>query len=303
VLKCPNNYNTKPYLPNILKQQLIFTMNYKELVFIIVSDQDYHQDLLIAALGEIGFDTFEETDFGFKAYIISDKLDEEQMMTVLKPFHEEFSFSYDVNLITQKNWNEVWESNFEPIQIKDQVYVRANFHQPKPEFKYEIVIDPKMAFGTGHHQTTAMIMEYLLETDLKDKNVLDMGCGTGILAILASKLGANKLVAIDNDQVCYESTIENSAINHCINIRPLCGSQESIPNDLYDVILANINRNILVDQMEYYSRVLKLDGEIFFSGFYEDPDLKMVETEAAKFGLKYISHKKTDLWVASKFIK
>jgi ribosomal protein L11 methyltransferase len=278
-------------------------MNYKELVFTVISDQDYHQDLLIAALGEIGFDTFEETDFGFKAYIISGKLDEEKLITVLKPFHDQFSFSYEVNLIPQKNWNEVWESNFEPIQIKNQVYVRANFHQPKPEFKYEIVIDPKMAFGTGHHQTTAMIMEYLLETDLKDKNVLDMGCGTGILAILASKLGANKLVAIYNDQVCYESTKENSAINNCENIRALCGSKEIIPNDLYDVILANINRNILVDQMEHYAKVLKQDGEIFFSGFYEDPDLEIIETEAAKFGLKYISHKKTDLWVASKFIK
>ncbi|OAQ40741.1 ribosomal protein L11 methyltransferase [Pedobacter psychrophilus] len=278
-------------------------MNYKELVFTIISDQDYHQDLLIAALGEIGFDTFEETDFGFKAYIGSDKLDEGQITKVLKPFHEQFSFSYEINLIPQKNWNEVWESNFEPIQIKDQVYVRANFHQPKPDFKYEIIIDPKMAFGTGHHQTTAMIMEYLLETDLKDKTVLDMGCGTGILGILSSKLGAKKLVAIDNDDVCYDSTLENSAINNIKNIKALCGSKEAIPDEIYDVILANINRNILVDQMESYAEVLKTDGEIFFSGFYEEPDLDIIETEAAKFDLKYISHKKTDLWVAAKFIK
>ena len=278
-------------------------MNYKELVFTIISDQDYHQDLLIAALGEIGFDTFEETDFGFKAYIISDKLDEKQVIKVLKPYHEQFSFSYEVNLIPQKNWNEVWESNFEPIQIKDQVNVRANFHLANPDFKYEIVIDPKMAFGTGHHQTTAMIMEYLLETELEDKAVLDMGCGTGILAILASKLGAKSLVAIDYDDVCYESTLENSAINYCENIKALCGSKEAIPNELYDVILANINRNILIDQMESYAKVLKEDGEIFFSGFYEEPDLEIIETEAAKFGLKYISHKKIDLWAAAKFIK
>ncbi len=278
-------------------------MNYKELVFTVISDQDYHQDLLIAALGEIGFDTFEETDFGFKAYIISAKLNEDQVTEVLKPYHEQFSFSYEVNLIPQKNWNEVWESNFEPIHIKDQVYVRANFHQPKPNFKYEIVIDPKMAFGTGHHQTTAMIMEYLLETDLKGKTVLDMGCGTGILAILASKLGAKSLVAIDYDEVCFESTLENSAVNHCENIVALCGSKEIIPNDFYEVILANINRNILIDQMASYAKVLQDDGEIFFSGFYEEPDLDIIETEAANFGLKYISHKKTDLWVAAKFIK
>ncbi|MBK0381622.1 50S ribosomal protein L11 methyltransferase [Pedobacter sp. SD-b] len=278
-------------------------MNYKELVFTIVSDQDYHQDLLIAALGDIGFDTFEETDFGFKAYIPSDKLNENEIKETLSPYHDQFSFSYEVNLIPQKNWNQVWESNFEPIQIKDQVYVRANFHQPKPSFKHEIVIDPKMAFGTGHHQTTAMIMEYLLEIDLNNKSVLDMGCGTGILAILASKLGAKELVAIDNDQICYESTLENTVLNHIKNIEALCGSKEAIPNTLYDVILANINRNILIDQMENYAKALKSDGEIFFSGFYQSPDLEIIETAASKFGLKYISHKKKDLWVAAKFIK
>lgn len=278
-------------------------MNYKELVFTLISDQDFHRDLLIAALGEVGFDTFEETDFGFKAYIVSDKLNEQQVTVALKPYHEQFSFSYEVNLIPQKNWNEVWESNFEPIKIKDEVYVRANFHPPRPNFKYEIIIDPKMAFGTGHHQTTAMIMEYLLETDLNDKTVLDMGCGTGILAILASKLGAKSLVAIDYDDVCYESTLENSAINNCENIKALCGSKEVIPNYFFDVILANINRNILVDQMGSYAKALKNEGEIFFSGFYEEPDLELIQTEAAKFGLKYISNKKTDLWVAAKFIK
>lgn len=278
-------------------------MNYKELVFTLITDQDFHQDLLINALGDLGFDTFEETDFGFKAYVQADKFNQEEINKQLENFHDLFSFSYEVNLIPQKNWNEVWESNFEPIEIKNQVYVRANFHPEKPEFKYEIVIDPKMAFGTGHHQTTAMIMEYLLETNLADADILDMGCGTGILAILASKLGAKNLVAIDNDEVCYQSTLENAELNQISNIEALCGSKEAIPDRKFDVILANINRNILIDQMAEYVVVLKTEGTIFFSGFYESPDLEIINEEARKYNLKYISHKKKDNWVAAKFVK
>jgi ribosomal protein L11 methyltransferase len=165
------------------------------------------------------------------------------------------------------------------------------------------VIDPKMAFGTGHHQTTAMILAYLLETDVLDKNLLDMGCGTGILAILASKLGAKTITAIDYDQLCYDSTIENSELNQIKNITAICGSKEVIPQDAYDIILANINRNILLDQMASYAAVLKPNGMIFFSGFYESPDLEVLNDEAKKYDLKYIEHKKTDQWVAAKFVK
>lgn len=278
-------------------------MSYKELVFTLISDEEYQQDLLIHTLGELGFDTFEETDFGFKAYIPSANFNQTETDEQLKPLHDMFTFSYEVNIIPQKNWNEVWESNFEPIQIADQVYVRATFHQPQPNFKYEIVIDPKMAFGTGHHQTTAMILAYLLESDLVNKDVLDMGCGTGILAILASKLGAKSLTAIDYDQLCYDSTLENAQLNQISNIEVILGSKEAIPNQQYDVILANINRNILLDQMLRYAEVLKPDGIIFFSGFYETPDLEVITEEARKHGLKYIQHKKTDQWVAAKFVK
>jgi ribosomal protein L11 methyltransferase len=277
--------------------------NYKELVFTLVSCEAYQQDLLIYTLGELGFDTFEETDFGFNAYIVSSKFNQQEIELSIAPFLEEFSFSYEVNLIPQKNWNEVWESNFNPIQISDMVYVRATFHTPDPKFKYEIVIDPKMAFGTGHHQTTAMILAYLLETDVQDKNVLDMGCGTGILAILASKLGAKAITAIDYDQLCYDSTLENSELNGIKNITAICGSKEEIPNDAYDIILANINRNILLDQMASYAKVLKSNGKIFFSGFYESPDLEVLCAEAKKYDLEYLTHKKTDQWVAAKFVK
>jgi ribosomal protein L11 methyltransferase len=278
-------------------------MNYYELFFTTITTEDYQQDLLINALGEIGFDTFEELELGFKAYIPEDIFDQQALDEQLLPYKDLFTFSYEITLIQQKNWNEVWESNFEPIEIGDKIYVRATFHEPKPEFEYEIVIDPKMAFGTGHHQTTAMMLGLMLENEFSGKKVLDMGCGTGILAIMAAKLGAGDITAIDYDPVCYESTIENSALNNVGNIKPLCGSKEVIPDEQYDTILANINRNILIDQMQRYAEVLKTDGEIYFSGFYESPDLDIITDEARKYGLKYITHKKDKEWVAAKFIK
>jgi ribosomal protein L11 methyltransferase len=278
-------------------------MNYYELFFTTITTEDYQQDLLINALGEIGFDTFEELELGFKAYIPEDIFDQQALDEQLLPYKDLFTFSYEITLIQQKNWNEVWESNFEPIEIGDKIYVRATFHEPKPEFEYEIVIDPKMAFGTGHHQTTAMMLGLMLENEFSGKKVLDMGCGTGILAIMATKLGAGDITAIDYDPVCYESTIENSALNNVDNIKPLCGSKEVIPDEQYDTILANINRNILIDQMQRYAEVLKTDGEIYFSGFYESPDLDIITDEARKYGLKYITHKKDKEWVAAKFIK
>lgn len=278
-------------------------MNYYELFFTTITTEDYQQDLLINALGEIGFDTFEELELGFKAYIPEDIFDQQALDEQLLPYKDLFTFSYEITLIQQKNWNEVWESNFEPIEIGNKIYVRATFHEPKPEFEYEIVIDPKMAFGTGHHQTTAMMLGLMLENEFAGKKVLDMGCGTGILAIMAAKLGAGDITAIDYDPVCYESTIENSALNNVGNIKPLCGSKEIIPDEQYDTILANINRNILIDQMQRYAEVLKTDGEIYFSGFYESPDLDIITDEARKYGLKYITHKKDKEWVAAKFIK
>lgn len=277
-------------------------MDYYELHFATQPTEDYQQDLLMGEMAEIGFDTFEEIQGGFKAYIPVGDFDETLLGEHLEPYHQQFSFSYDVKLIPQKNWNEVWESNFEPIQIRDQVFVRATFHQPRPEFPIEIVIDPKMAFGTGHHETTSMMMNLMLDADLAGKKVLDMGCGTGILAILADKLGAKDITAIDYDPVCYESTMENAVLNH-VEIKALCGSKEAIPDEQYDVILANINRNILLDQMERYNEVLKPAGEIYFSGFYESPDLGIIKEAAGKFGMKYISHKKTKEWVAARFQK
>jgi len=278
-------------------------MNYYELLFTVIATEDYQQDMLINTLGEVGFDTFEELEFGFKAYIPVDDFDEAKLIEAITPYRDLFTFSYEIALIPQKNWNEVWESNFEPINIQDKIFVRATFHEPKPEIEYEIVIDPKMAFGTGHHQTTSMMLELMLENEFSGKNVLDMGCGTGILAIMASKLSAAKVTAIDYDIVCYESTLENAHLNNIDNITAICGSKEVIPDEQYDTILANINRNILLDQIQRYSETLKADGELYLSGFYEQPDLDIIMDEARKYGLKYIIHKNNSDWVAAKFIK
>ncbi|TAE36752.1 MAG: 50S ribosomal protein L11 methyltransferase [Sphingobacteriales bacterium] len=278
-------------------------MNYYELVFTVIDSQGFYQDLLINDLSQIGFDTFEETDLGFKAYIVTDKFDQALLDNNLLKYVGECTFSYEINLIPAQNWNQVWESNFEAIAIKDKIHVRATFHPSLNNFDYEIVIDPKMAFGTGHHQTTAMVMEYMLETDFTQKTVLDMGCGTGILAILASKMGAKQVVAIDNDPVCYHSVLENAALNGVNNIKALCGSKEEIPQQTFDIILANINRNILLNQIASYAQVLNHNGIIFFSGFHQIPDLEMLNQAGQALNLQYLHHKNLNEWVAAKFVK
>lgn len=278
-------------------------MNYKELIFTVISSEEYHKDLLINSLSEIGYDTFEETENGFKAYIPSDNFSQDSLDECLKAFEGIFTASYKVNFIPEKNWNEVWESNFSPLLIKGQCYVRATFHEAHPEYPYEIVVDPKMAFGTGHHQTTSLMMEYILEGDFNGRSVLDMGCGTGILGILASKRGADPILAIDYDSLCYDSTIENSRLNNSGNIKALKGSVEAIPGGSFNIILANINRNILLEQIERYSEVLVPEGLLFLSGFYENPDLEVLIEKTTKSGFTYMDHKKRDEWVAARFIK
>lgn len=278
-------------------------MQYIKAIFKFEGIEDYQQDLLISDLADSGFDTFEDSENGFTAFVIKDNFIEEDLKKLLGNYAEDFQTSYILEDVADENWNAEWEKNFSPLIIDDVCYVRATFHEPKPSYPYEIVIDPKMAFGTGHHQTTTMVMQYILAADIKDKEILDMGCGTGILAILAAKLGAKSLVAIDYDDICYESTIENAALNNVSNLSALCGGKEVIPNEQYDIILANINRNILLDQISRYAEALKPDGKIFFSGFYLDPDLGMITAECAKYGIKYVDHKQNGDWVAAQFEK
>lgn len=283
---------------------LSISMNYFELVFSVNDPEGFVKDLLIAELSEIAFDTFEDTDKGFKAYIPANKFDETVLKDQLAHYAEQFQFSYKINEIEHKNWNEVWESNFEPVSVGDKLHIRATFHPSKSEeFPLEIVIDPKMAFGTGHHETTYLMSEFLLQTEVEGKKVLDMGCGSGILAILASKLGAEELLAVDIDPVCVSSTVENAQLNETDNITAEQGDIDEVNDSGFELILANINRNILIKHMARYAEMLQDEGELIMSGFYETPDLAIIQEEAAKYDLKYISHYTRNNWVAAKFVK
>ena len=278
-------------------------MKYTEVAFTSKDIQDWQKDLLIAELGEVGFDTFEDTDEGFKAYIPSSNLDVQSIETVLLTQVEDYSIEYTINDVEEQNWNALWESNFNPIIVDDKCYVRATFHESKPEFPYEIVIDPKMSFGTGHHQTTSMMLSFILDNDFENKNVLDMGCGTGILAILASKKSADSILAVDYDSICVDSVIENTALNNISNIEARLGSKEVIEGLTFDTILANINRNILLDQLDTYSSVLKINGDLFISGFYVAEDLDILKAKCESVGFEFKEHKQKDAWCAARFIK
>ncbi len=278
-------------------------MDYIEVSFQFGHEPDYRKDLLIEALAEIGFETFEDTQEGFNAFVPAGDYQETSLVEVLMDRGDELQYTYHVRKIEAQNWNETWEKNFEPLLISDQCYVRATFHTPQPEFPYEIMIDPKMAFGTGHHETTTLMMQYLLETDCAGLEVLDMGAGTGILGILTAKRGAKRVLAIDYDPVCHESAQENALLNHVDQLTSLCGGKEVIPEETYDLILANINRNILLDQMLHYGGALKEGGTILFSGFYENPDLGMIREAAQNQGMEYLDHRKKGDWVAARFKK
>lgn len=278
-------------------------MQYIQVTFSFKTIAEYQQDLLISDLADIGFNTFEDTSNGFSAFIDQDTYRESSFKELLSSYDQDLEYTYEITEIAGENWNEQWEKNFEPLIISDQCYVRASFHEARPRYPYEIVIDPKMAFGTGHHQTTTMMMEYILSLDFSGKTVLDMGCGTGILAFLAAKKGAAHLTAIDYDQVCYDSTVENAELNNIQNIDIICGGKEVIPEQVFDVILANINRNILLDQIKVYASVLKSGGQIIFSGFYESPDLEMIKAACQEVNIEYLDHKKIDEWVAARFHK
>ncbi|WP_282638490.1 50S ribosomal protein L11 methyltransferase [Sphingobacterium thalpophilum] len=278
-------------------------MKYLEVIFQMLSGEEWQKDLLIADLADIGFDTFEDTESGFAAYIPAANLDLQALETLMLNLDEGIEVNYKVNEIENQNWNKLWESNFNPIEVGEQCYVRATFHDTKPDFPYEIIIDPKMSFGTGHHQTTSMMLQYILEDEFEGKAVLDMGCGTGILAILASKKGANPILAVDYDEICVDSVRENSVLNQVDNIEPLCGSYEVLEGRSFDSILANINRNILLEQLPQYAHSIQHNGALYLSGFYEQEDLPMLLEAAQSLGFEFVSKKILNNWCAAKFVK
>jgi ribosomal protein L11 methyltransferase len=256
-------------------------------------------DILIAELGDAGFESFVENEDGISAYIQQNDWSETILDDIQILKSEEFTITYTKNFIEQVNWNEEWEKNFNPIIVDDVCSVRAPFHE-KPNTQYDIVIEPKMSFGTGHHETTHMMIQHILKNDMAGKTVLDMGCGTAVLAILAEMKGAQKLDAIDIDNWCYLNSIENAERNNCNNITVLEGDVSLLEGRNYDVIIANINRNILLNDIHQYAKCLNKNGVLFLSGFYKD-DISAIEDECVKHHLKLTETLERNHWVALKF--
>lgn len=258
-------------------------------------------DELTAYLAEIGFESFVEEGNLLLAYIPSQVFNYEQLDSMI-PQNIKANFEFSWQAIPEQNWNAVWEENFQPVLIDNRCYIHAPFHSSMPDVEVEIVIEPKMSFGTAHHETTSLMIRYLLDTDIANKSLLDMGCGTGILAILAAKRGAVNIDAIDNDEWAYNNTIENIERNKTPFINVYLGDASLLNAKSADIILANINRNILLNDIPVYERCLHHEGFLFLSGFYLE-DLEIISQRCTDSGLLYISHKEENRWIAACFKK
>ena len=260
------------------------------------------KDMFMELLGTIGFDSFMDTDDGLEAYCKEQDYKETELDEILQM--EQFAnvSLLKKELIPDQDWNATWEASYEPVVINELCRIRAPFHQVEGSYKYDLIIEPKMSFGTAHHETTSQIIELMLQSDFTGLDVLDMGSGTGVLAILAKKLGSATTVAIDNDEWAYRNALDNIRLNNENEIVVELGDADSLNNRQFDLILANINRNILLRDMKEYVKCLLDGGKIFFSGFYEE-DLKLIAKEAESLGLKYISHVTKNNWTAAVFMK
>lgn len=258
-------------------------------------------EILIAELGFAGFESFVETEEGVLAYIQVDQWQDSLLKEIQILTSSEFVIHYSQREIEQVNWNEEWEKNFDPIIVNSTCAVRAPFHPPF-EFPYEIIIEPKMSFGTGHHETTFMMLQFILENEFEGKRVLDMGCGTAVLAILAKMKGAGEVDAIDIDDWCVENSLENVTRNGQESIRIMLGDAAILPSfPVYDIIIANINRNILLNDMSGYVRCLKREGALYLSGFYKE-DLPVISDCCNNLGMQFVDYKEKNNWISAKFV-
>ena len=266
----------------------------------IVNPKEPATEILIAELGFAGFESFVENENGVIAYIQQEDWNEHMLDDINILRSDEFSITYKKDVIEQTNWNKEWEKNFNPIQVDGQVSIRAPFHD-NPNLRYDIIIEPKMSFGTGHHETTHMMIQHLIHLDLDNKKVLDMGCGTGILAIFAEMKGAKPIDAIDIDSWCYENSIENCERNHCNHINVYEGDASLLKNNKYDLIIANINRNILLNDIQIYSSCLNDKGVLLLSGFYKE-DVPIIDAETSKYRLLLEKTIERNNWAALKYV-
>ena len=265
-----------------------------------IEPKELGSEILIAELGELPFESFVESEFGITAYIQKQLWYEAILEDLFLLSSTQFTISYTIEEIEQVNWNEEWEKNFEPIDVDGNCHVRAPFH-PKTDAEFDIVIEPKMSFGTGHHETTHMMIQHLLEIDVTNMKTLDMGCGTAILAILAEMKGAQPIDAIDIDNWCYLNSIENAERNHCKHITVYEGDVSLLTDQKYDLIIANINRNILLNDMQSYVNGLLPNGLLLLSGFYEE-DIPFIDASCTEKGLTYVKKFQRNNWVSLKYV-
>jgi ribosomal protein L11 methyltransferase len=265
-----------------------------------IEPKELGSEILIAELGELPFESFVESEFGVTAYIQKQLWNEHILDDLFLLNSPQFVISYTVEEIEQVNWNEEWEKNFEPIDVDGKCHVRAPFH-PKTDAEFDIVIEPKMSFGTGHHETTHMMIQHLLEIEVKGMKTLDMGCGTAILAILAEMKGAEPIDAIDIDNWCYLNSIENAERNNCHHITVYEGDAALLEGKKYDLIIANINRNILLNDMQVYVECLNPNATLLLSGFYEE-DIPFIDASCTEKGLTYVKKFQRNNWVSLKYV-
>lgn len=272
-----------------------------------ITPRDPATEILIAQLGYAGFESFTETSDGVIAYIQKNdafpdgkRVSFNDLLTDIQILHsDEFTITYSAEEIEQVNWNEEWEKNFDPIEVDGTCAVRAPFHK-KTAVPYDIVIEPKMSFGTGHHETTYMMIKHLLKLDMAGKKTLDMGCGTGVLAILAEMRGAHPIDAIDIDNWCYLNSIENVARNNAKHITVYQGDASLLNSKSYDFIIANINRNILLQDIPAYAKIITDGGTLLLSGFYTE-DIPLISEKCNEHGLYFVSNYERNNWVACRF--
>ena len=279
--------------------------NYTKVTFKVTPADEIATDVLAALLADQGFESFVPDEEGMVAYAPEGLFDDAAVASTIENFPiEGYTITYTSELIEGEDWNAEWEKNyFEPIVVDDQCVIHSTFHKDVPAAKYDILIDPKMAFGTGYHQTTCHMIRAILASDMQGKSVLDMGCGTALLAILAKKCGAGKVVAIDIDEFAYENALENIELNGTPDVEVRLGGADALKeSDSFDYVIANINRNILLADMQNYATCMHKGTVLFISGFYTQ-DMDILKEEASKHGLRYDGYAENSNWAMMRFIK
>lgn len=274
-------------------------MAYLELSFSVPADEELIE-ILSARLEELGCDSFLQEELILKAYIEAPLLNMKELNDVLNESYFQEVSLISSELLPEKNWNALWESNYQPVIIDHRCRIRAPFHDPDPAFAFDLLIEPRMSFGTAHHETTAQMIALLLDMEVENKKTLDMGSGTAVLAILAAQKGANPVWAVDNDEWAYNNAIDNVVLNKTSHIHVVMGDAEAIKGTSFDIIIANINRNILLNDMHIYREAMNEKGLLLMSGFYES-DLPLIQQKAEALGLKYQKHTSSNQWVAAVF--